>query len=177
MLLCCQALRKPVKSFQRKHRQQVKNDKEFVSEDDGEGQHYNPLFDTLSNNNWIEVDELIDFVRVPYDLCKALEGNNVSGFGSLWQTVINLQALWQYYSEDASSFDDNDDSYFASALKFGLEKLNTYWKKLIIKPRYSYYTIVTALRPRLCLSWFKSAWLDFDDWQKKADISFHKKFD
>jgi hypothetical protein len=85
MLLCCQALRKSVKSFQRKHRQQVKNDKEFVSEDNGEGQHYNPLFDTLSNNNWIEVDELIDFVRVPYDLCKALEGNNVSGFGSLWQ--------------------------------------------------------------------------------------------
>jgi hypothetical protein len=38
-------------------------------------------------------------------------------------------------------------------------------------------TIVTALRPRLCLSWFKSAWLDFDDWQKKADISSHKKFD
>jgi hypothetical protein len=95
----------------------------------------------------------------------------------LWQTVIHLQALWQYYSNDASSFDNNDDSYFASALKFGLEKLNTYWKKLIIKPRYSYYTIVTALCPRLCLSWFKSAWRDFDDWQKKADISFYKNFD
>ena len=178
MLLRCQELREPIKSFQRKYRQQVKNDKEFDTEDDSEGQYYNPICDYLSDDDWLEVDELINFLRVPYDLCKALEGNNsVSGFGSLWQTIINLQALWQHYETAASRFDDNDDSYFASAVKFGLEKLNTYWEKLIIEPKYSYYTIATALHPRLRLNWFKSAWRDYPDWYRKADTSLYKTFD
>jgi hypothetical protein len=127
MLLRCQELREPIKSFQRKYRQQVKNNKEFGTKDNSEGQYYNLICDYLSDNNWLEVDELINFLRVPYDLCKALEGNNsVSGFGLLWQTIINLQALWQHYKTAASRFDNNNNSYFASAVKFGLEKLNTY---------------------------------------------------
>jgi hypothetical protein len=121
---------------------------------------------------------LINFLKVPYNLCKALEGNNsVSGFGSLWQTIVNLQALWQHYEAAASRFDVNNNSYFASAVKFGLEKLNTYWEKLIIEPKYSYYTVATALHPRLRLNWFKSAWRDYPNWYQKADISLHKTFD
>jgi hypothetical protein len=127
MLLRCLELREPVKSFQRKYQQQVKNNKEFDAEDDSEGQYYDPICNHLSDDDWLEVNKLINFLKVPYDLCKALEGNNsVSGFGSLWQTIINLQALWQHYEAAASRFDDKDDSYFASAVKFSLEKLNTY---------------------------------------------------
>jgi hypothetical protein len=54
---------------------------------------------------------------------------------------------------------------------------NTYWEKLIIEPKYSYYTIATALHPRLRLNWFKSAWRDYPDWYWKADTSLYKTFD
>jgi hypothetical protein len=177
MLLRCQELREPIVAFQRKYKQQQRVDKEFSSGDD-EGQHYSPVLDALSDDDWLEVDELINFLKVPYDLCKALEGNNsVSGFGSLWQTIVNLQALWQHYNYQSLAIDDDDDSYFATAVKFGLQKLNTYWEKLILDPKYSYYTVATALHPMLRLNWFKSTWRDFDDWHKKAEYSLNKMFD
>jgi hypothetical protein len=177
MLLRCSELREPIKAFQRKYRQTVKNDKEFDADDDSDGSHYNPILDALSDDNWLEVDDLITFLKVPYDLCKALEGSNsVSGFGSLWQTIINLQALWQHYNAAASKFDNDDESYFKSAVNYGLEKLNTYWEKLVMEPTPSFYTIATALHPRLRLNWFKSHWRDYRDWQRKADNSFRNTF-
>ena len=100
----------------------------------------------------------------------------MSGFGSLWQTIINLQALWQHYNIAASRFDDDDGCYFKSAVGYGLEKLNTYGEKLIINPTPSYYTIATALHPRLRLNWFKSHWRDFDDWHRKAEKSLRDTF-
>ncbi|KAF2621112.1 hypothetical protein BU25DRAFT_324358, partial [Macroventuria anomochaeta] len=69
-----------------------------------------------------------------------------------------------------------DESYFKSAVKYGLEKLNTYWEKLVIEPTPSFYTISTALHPRLRLNWFKSHWRDYRDWQRKADNSFRTIF-
>ncbi|KAF2633121.1 hypothetical protein BU25DRAFT_454235 [Macroventuria anomochaeta] len=120
MLLRCQELRKPIVVFQRKYKQQAKTNKEFASGDDA-GQHDDPVLDALSDNDWLKVDELIKFLKVPYDLCKALEGNNsVSGFGSLWHTIVNLQALWQHYEACISKFDHDDVSYFATAVELGL---------------------------------------------------------
>ena len=48
MLLRFTELREPIKAFQRKYRQTVKNDKEFNADDDSEGSHYNPILDALS---------------------------------------------------------------------------------------------------------------------------------
>lgn len=177
MLLRCQELREPIRAFQRKYRLAVKSDKEFDDDDDSAGSPYNPVLDSLSDDDWLEVNELINFLKVPYDLCKALEGsNNVSGFGSLWQTIVNLQALWKHYNDAVERLDQNDDSYFASAVRFGLEKLNSYWQKLVIDPNTSYYTVATALHPRLRLNWFKSSWKQWPTWQRKADISFRTVF-
>lgn len=179
MLLRCQELRDPIKAFQRKYKLKMRcTDKEFFDDDDGSvGRHYNPVDDAINDDDWAEVADLVNFLKVPYDLCKALEGsNNVSGFGSLWQTLINLQALWQHYNTAAERYDDEDDSYFASAVRFGLEKLNTYWTKLVIDPSPSYYTIATALHPRLRLNWFKCHWRDYPHWHQKADKSLRDTF-
>ena len=70
-------------------------------------------------------------------MTKRLEGNNsASGFGSLWQTLTNLQALWTLYSSTKARFNDesNNSDYFIAAIKHGLEKLISYFEKLIIQP-------------------------------------------
>ena len=41
----------------------------------------------------------------------------------------------------------------------------------------SFYTIATALHPKLRLNWFKSHWRDYRDWQRKADNSFRNTFE
>jgi hypothetical protein len=83
MLLHCQELREPIVAFQRKYKQQQRVNKEFSSSNN-KGQHYSPVLDALSDNNWLKVDKLINFLKVPYNLYKALEGNNsMSGFSSL----------------------------------------------------------------------------------------------
>ena len=127
MLVRCQELREPVKDFQRKYRQVVKVDKEFHVDDSSSGAHYNPMLDALTDDEWLEVINLIDFLKIPYDLTEALEGNNSnSGFGSLWQTIINLQTLWQHYDTAGDTFDNNDTSYLNSAINYGLAKLDIY---------------------------------------------------
>ena len=56
---------------------------------------YDPLYDELSNEEWEGVQQLVDFLQAPVEMTKRLEGNNsASGFGSLWQTLTSLQALW-----------------------------------------------------------------------------------
>jgi hypothetical protein len=91
MLLRCQELREPIKAFQRKYQQAIKVDKEFRTNNSSPGAYYNPILDALTDNKWLKVDNLINFLKIPYDLTKALEGNNsASGFGLLWQTIINL---------------------------------------------------------------------------------------
>jgi hypothetical protein len=49
---------------------------------------------------------------MPYNLYKALESNNsVLGFGLLWQTAVNLQALWQHHKVSLSKSNDNNNGY------------------------------------------------------------------
>jgi hypothetical protein len=84
MLLRCQELREPIKAFQRKYQQAIKVDKEFRTNDSSPGAHYNPILDALTNNEWLKVNNLINFLKIPYNLTKALKGNNsASGFSSL----------------------------------------------------------------------------------------------
>jgi hypothetical protein len=56
--------------------------------------NYSLLTDTITKEEWNDVKNLIDFLEAPYQMTKRLEDNNSSnGFGSLWQTLPNLQAL------------------------------------------------------------------------------------
>ncbi|KAF2630354.1 hypothetical protein BU25DRAFT_456098 [Macroventuria anomochaeta] len=89
---------------------------------------YNPVLDALLDGNLDEINDIIDFLKVPYDLTKAMEDSNeVSSFGSLWQTIVNLQMLWEHYNTAMERFSNSDKCYLKSAISYGLEKLNTYW--------------------------------------------------
>ena len=151
MLLRCLELRNPITRFMTRLQQQPSQ-----RLDD----EYNPLTDELSSEEWEGVQQLVDFLQAPVEMTKRLEGNNsTSGFGSLWQTLTSLQALWKLYSSTKTGFDDLDNSnsdYFIAAVKHGLEKLSSYFEKLIIEPEVSYYVVATTLHPALRLAWFQT---------------------
>ena len=46
--------------------------------------NYSPLHDTITEDDWDDVKDLIDFLKAPYQMTKRLEGNNSgNSFGSL----------------------------------------------------------------------------------------------
>jgi hypothetical protein len=93
---------------------------------------YGPLKDTITEEEWDDVKDLVDFLQAPYKMTKRLEGNNSgNGFGSLWQTLPNLQALWVHFEEAGER---PHSEYMASTIALSAEKLNTYFTKLVHKP-------------------------------------------
>ena len=166
MMLRCLELREPIKRFIRRLRAESSEDRSEAN--------YDPLTDGLTEDEWDEVSELVNFLQAPFEMTRRLEGSNsVSGFGSLWQTLVNLQVLWRHYR---SSYDYGSSPYFQSAVSFGLEKLNTYFERLVLDPTPSFYAIATALHPGLRLVWFKGAWKDFPSWHSKAEKSVRTAF-
>jgi len=168
MLLRCLELKTSINRFIRQQRELTD------ALDDPEDTEFNALHDRLSEDDWEDVKELVDFLQAPYEMTKRLEGNNsVSGFGSLWQTLPNLQALWAHYSD---ARDLTSSSYLTSAVSLGLEKLNTYFDTLIMTPDVSFYAIATLLHPKLRFNWFQSHWKNFPQWYKKARKSLEKVY-
>jgi hypothetical protein len=87
--------------------------------------------------------------------------------------------LWKLYSSTKAGFDDLDNSksdYFIAAVKHGLEKLSSYFEKLIIEPEASYYVVATTLYPALRLAWFQTHWKQYADWVKRARDSKTRVF-
>jgi hypothetical protein len=118
--------------------------------------NYSLLTNTITEEEWDNVKDLIDFLEAPYQMTKRLEGNNSSnGFGSLWQTLPNLQALWVHFEKAKAQ---PHSKYMVSAIALGAGKLNTYFTKFVHKPGFSSYTLATALNPVLCLNWFQTQW-------------------
>ena len=72
--------------------------------------------------------------------------------------------------------DEPDDSFIKNAVKFGIEKLTTYWTKILIEPSPSYYAIATILHPSLRLAWFKDHWRNHPIYYRKAETSMKKIF-
>jgi len=171
MLLRCLELRNSITRFTTRLQQQAS---QRVDDE------YNPLTDELSSEEWEGVQQLVDFLQAAVEMTKRLEGNNsASGYGSLWQTLPSLQALWRLYDDTRRSFnsdDNNNSEYFVAAIKHGFEKLNSYFEKLIIEPETSYYVVATALHPALRLAWFQTHWKQYNDWVKRAKDSTSRVF-
>jgi hypothetical protein len=107
-------------------------------------------------------------------MTKCLEGDNSSsGFGSLWQTLPNLQALWAHYTE---AKERPQSVYMASPIKFRFEKLSTYFVHLIVCPDISFYAVATLLHPRLRLNWFQTQWKNYPQLYQKARKSLKNVF-
>lgn len=167
MLLRCWELREPIRVYQRQFRQSQASATSAVDHE-----AVSALEDRISEDDWEEVTQLIDFLQGPYELTKRLEGNSSqSGFGSLWQTIPNLQALWGLYQNKQADLEYAPDSYLKKGLKYGLTKLDVYWARLVTEPDVSYYCIATMLHPKLRQQWFKTWWSHFPNWNRKADKS------
>jgi hypothetical protein len=146
MMLRCLELKDHIQRFI----QALKNNNDFADD-----VTYDPLTDGLTNEEWDDAQELVNFLQAPYEMTKKLEGNNSSsGFGSIWQTLPNMQVLWIHYTEATEP--THKSQYFKSALSFGLEKLNSYFNTVLLTPDVSYYAVATALHPKLRMNWFKT---------------------
>jgi hypothetical protein len=170
MLLRCNELKDPIKAFIREARRSHSNDS-----DDG----YDPLRDGLTDDEWDELTEIVDYLEMFYEMTLRLEGNASKGrYGSLWQTIINLQLLEEQLRERADQYlhRDEGDSYLKSCVAFAQAKLTTYWEKLVVNREISYCCVATILHPQLRLSWFKDHWRKHADWYKKAERSMKAIF-
>lgn len=181
MLLRCKELRGPIKRFIREQASIDDDDDNVNLEDNDDNTRtpaasatadYNPLADKLTDEEWDEVEELVDFLQAPYEACKLLEGDlGVSGHGSIWQTLINLQSLWAIYTTPSER---PQSKFLAAAIKFGKEKLDTYFNKLLMEPDVSYYAVALFLHPKLRLMWFKTHWKHYPKWYKKAEADIRQ---
>jgi hypothetical protein len=115
MLLRCTELQEPIKRFIQRLR--PCSDDTDNADDDTEphtNEQYDPLTDGLTDDDWDEVHELVAFLQAPYEMTKRLEGNNSSlKFGSIWQTLVNLQALWRLYTTKSEG---NQSRHMTSAV-------------------------------------------------------------
>ena len=92
-----------------------KSEEEF--EDSTSAVAYDPITDGLTSEEWFEVETLKYFYVKPYELTKALEGSNSKGgYGSLSQTIVNLQTFWEHCNDHAESFEP--DSFMCNAIKY-----------------------------------------------------------
>ena len=100
-----------------------------------------------------------------------------SGHASLWQTTTNLQHLDDLLGSMVSQTrGDLDNSHVKTAVKFMLEKLTIYWKKLIIHPAPSKYTIASILHPQFPVAQFHDHGPHHVTWLKKAESTLEKTF-
>lgn len=77
MLLCCLELTKSIQLYTKSLRYAT----EIATND---GSEFDPHTDALTELEWDEAEELVDFLQPAYEMTKRLEGDNsVSGFGSL----------------------------------------------------------------------------------------------
>ena len=168
MLLRCRELKDPINRFINAARK--------TRGDDG----YDPLRDGLTDDEWDEVTELVDFLEIFYEITLRLEGNaSKSGYGSLWQCVVNLQLLEEALrkrADQASSLED-EPTYLTSCVAFAQAKLTTYWGKLVLDREISYPCVATILHPKLRISWFKDHWRRHPLWYKKAEKSMKAVFE
>lgn len=171
MVLRCLELKEPIRRFIRK----LSKSNDFDNDDTAAPLEYDPLTDGLTDDEWDEAKELCDFLQAPYEMTVRLEGNNSgNGFGSLWQTLTNIQALWAAYTEAIDR--PQSSEYFQTAVRLGLEKINTYYQRLLMEPDVSIYAVATALHPHLRLLWFKTHWKNFPHWYGKAEKSIRRTF-
>ena len=147
------------------------------------GGEYNPTTDSLSDDEWDEVHVMCEVLETFYKNTKSLEGNaSLSGFGSLWQTIVNLQEIYAFLSgSDEASVHQIDgflqSDYMVSGVKLALQKLITYFEKLVLtSDGPSLYCVATAMHPLLRLSWFKTQWSRHALWHKTAEKSIRETF-
>ena len=114
--------------------------------------------DTLTDDEWDQVQELIKLLKPFEKLTKLLQANTTlagseGSYGSLWEVLPGLQLLFEHL-QDAEASATNDD--IKQGIQFGLEKMNDYWMKLIFYN--NHYIASTALHPSLNTAWFDWHW-------------------
>ncbi|KAK7177592.1 hAT family dimerization domain protein [Paraphaeosphaeria sporulosa] len=114
---------------------------------------YNPTVDALTDDEWDEIRVATIVLETFYKNTKGEDEVSV-------------------YQVDG--FEQSE--YIVSGVKLALEKLGTYFQKLVLEDAPSLYCVATAMHPCLRLSWFKFHWKLHPQWHKAAEKSIREVY-
>lgn len=131
--------------------------------------------DQLTNEDWAEIERFIKLLAPFEYTTKRLEGNasrhgHEGSHGAVWEVIPTFQHLYNGLLKAQADAKDEEDSQYKIGLNLGVEKMNTYWEKLIYQSRV--YIVATMLHPSLNLAWFKCHWKRWPIWISHAEKQF-----
>ena len=88
-----------------------------------------------------------------------------------------MQVIHVHFERSKATYASHSDtSYIKNAIKYGKEKLDKYFGKLVLDVHPSLYCVATALHPKLRMLWFKKHWGEYPTWHARAEKSLRKVF-
>lgn len=138
---------------------------------------YSPSQDKITADDWEDVREYLRLLGPFVEATRHLEGNAEHGEGqglrgSLWEVFIWLQLLYTKVEKRLERLKKEPDSQFKTSLKFGKEKMDEYWSKMIYETPYYYASII--LHPDHGIAWFERHWKGYAPWIKEVKTGMRK---
>lgn len=117
---------------------------------------YSPSQDRITADDRENVREYLRLLGPFVEATKHLESNaehdgDEGVRGSIWEVFIWLQMLYTKVEKRLERLKKEPESQFKTSLKFGKEKMDEYWSKLIYETPYHYASIILHPRPRCYL--------------------------
>ncbi len=110
--------------------------------------------DTLSAEEWDEIEEIETILTPFYKITKRLEGNAVEGHhGSIWEALPAVELLLQHLERLKEIYKNN--SYLATSVNLAWVKLEEYYRLMDVTP---VYTAAVFLHPKFRFEYFKKRW-------------------
>jgi hypothetical protein len=120
---------------------------------------FNNQLDILSDDDWLEIGLFIKLLTPFEKLTKRLQGNSghngfEGSYGSLWEVIPSLQILDNHLNEAELEYESSIELLpdYSRCIKYGKEKLNQYWQKIIIDDDCPYYSAAAILHPQINLA-------------------------
>ena len=138
---------------------------------------YSPSQDRITADDWENVREYLRLLGPFVEATKHLEGNaehdgDEGVRGSIWEVFIWLQTLYTKVEKRLEKLKKEPESQFKTSLKFGKEKMDEYWSKLIYETPYYYTSII--LHPNHGVTWFEKHWKGYGPWIKEVKTGMRR---
>ena len=117
--------------------------------------------DALTDDDWNQVEQLLDILRPFLAATKRMEGDaNTQGvegsYGALWESITAIELLHQILQRTQQRLKNEDNSFLKSGVNMAIQKVNKYFDKMMDESPY-YFTAV-ILHPSLKRAYFRDKW-------------------
>ena len=136
--------------------------------------------DFLTTEDWAKVEQLVKILKPFISATKRMEGdaNNPgleASYGALWESITNMELLYQVLVRTQQSLKNENDSFIKSGVNMALQKPNKYFDKMRLES--PHYFIAVILHPSLKRAYFRDKWKRWPQWWKHAERCMETVFD